>query len=330
MPPRSPSSKEHALECFAVDSLNPVVSCQRTIQEGKLSVDELENAPVLAHHRRHEHQRLAAHGIEQFVVHRGEALRIGFLAIEQAKVQPLGGEVIGQGVGLGVVEHSPDLSFENARLAQRAPVSRLQQRVVRHAAPEKIGEPRGQFVIVQPVRARDAHRITFDAEQEIRRHQHGLQADAHSFFQAVALLLRQRHQFQQGLQLAFGGRPAVRPVRQILHDAARALRIVTARWVAANEDAPVALGRRARRLVGSHDIHVIDEDFAPAVAIDVNARIVEIGEFREGCAQKMIARRHRHADDGLAARVVVIRAAFHYRREHLPAIDGEHHLYRRR
>ena len=157
-----------------------------------------------------------------------------------------------------------------------------------------------------------------------------MQADAHAFFQAVALLLRQRHQFQQRLQLAFAGRPAVRAVRQILHYAARALRIVAARRVTADEDPRIAWGGRVRRLVGSDDIHVIDEDLAAAIAIDMDARIVEIGEFREGSAKKMVARRDLRADDCLAARVVVIGAAFHYSREHLLAIDGEHHLYRRR
>ena len=241
----------HALERLTVDSLDPVVPRQRTIQERKLPVDEFQNAAVLAHHRRHEHQRFAAHRIQQFIVHRGEALRIGLLAIQQAKIQPLRGEVVRQGVGLGVVEHPPHLRFENTRLPQCAPVCRLQQRVVRHAAPQKIREPRRQLMIVQPVRARHSRRIAFDAEQEIGRHQHGLQADAHPFFQAVAVFLRQRHQLHQRLQLAFGGRPAVRTVRQILHHAARALRIVSARSVAANEDPRIACGAarvKARRV----------------------------------------------------------------------------------
>ena len=153
MPPRSSPCKVDALELFPVDSLDSVVPRQRTVQECEPAVDDVENAPVFADQRAHKQQRLAAHRVEQLIVDRGEALRIRLLAVSSRRFSHCAAKLSASArpsdrrasAGPALRERS---GWRNAP----APAS-AQQFVVRHAAPQKIGEPRRQFVIVQTIRA---------------------------------------------------------------------------------------------------------------------------------------------------------------------------------
>ena len=69
---------------------------------------------------------------------------------ELSQVEPLADEVGREGGGLGILDHAPDLCLENFRVPlQLALGGQLEQFVVRHAAPEEIGQPIRQRIVVE-------------------------------------------------------------------------------------------------------------------------------------------------------------------------------------
>ena len=68
------------------------------------------------------------------------------------------------------------LAIEIVGFAQLAGAARREQLLVGHAAPEEVRQPRGQFVIVERADGLRvvARRVELDAEQKVRRDQHGL------------------------------------------------------------------------------------------------------------------------------------------------------------
>ena len=125
-----------ALECFAVDTRNAVVAGEGTVHIGEWSIDEIEDAAILLNDFADKQAGFLTHGVEQFVVDVGKALRIRLGAAEIAELQPLRSPVLGQvPLRFGIGEHALDLSLEDIGLAQRTGFGGLVQLLVGHGRP---------------------------------------------------------------------------------------------------------------------------------------------------------------------------------------------------
>ena len=69
-----------------------------------------------------------------------------------AKMEPLPHEIIGQGLRLGVLEHSLDLGTQFGGLKDLTRRSGFFQLIVGHRAPQKIGKAGGEFIGIQSFR----------------------------------------------------------------------------------------------------------------------------------------------------------------------------------
>src|SRR5262249_22337115 len=106
-----------------------------------------------------------------------------------SQIEPLSAEVFDQGGSLGVLQHPLDLSLANRAVAKHALFGQAEQLFVRHRTPQEIRKPRGNFPIVEHIAAVRAVRrsVRLDAEQEMWRHQSGLQANADGAIKVLAL-----------------------------------------------------------------------------------------------------------------------------------------------
>ena len=165
--------------------------------------------------------------------------------LQVANLQPLAGEVLDEGTRLRVLEHAPRLCFQHVRLLQVCLAGQLEQFLVGHAAPQEIRQPAGQFPVVDRLDGLGivGPSVDLDAEEEVRRHEHGLQGQADAGLEAVAVLLGHLDEAQQALHLVIGGRPAIGPAGEALEDLAGADSFVAG--VVDDEDALAGL-RRSR------------------------------------------------------------------------------------
>ena len=58
----------YAHKLLAADIRYSIVLGQGAVDEGEIGIEQIENAAVLAHHRREEHLRLAAHRVAKIRV----------------------------------------------------------------------------------------------------------------------------------------------------------------------------------------------------------------------------------------------------------------------
>ena len=198
--------------------------------------------------------------VAQVVVEVGKQPEVGLRHRQVAQVEPLAGEVGHQRIRARVRQHAPGLLREHRRVPQAALPGQREELVVRDAAPQEEGEPRGQRPVVQLVRRGrpDVPRVGLQPEQERRTDQHARQRalDAAVEAAAAAPVLVEVH---QDAQLGVGGRPPEGPPRQRRHDPPRAGRLVAAAGRAADEDAVAARGAvRQRRIERASDDDLAD------------------------------------------------------------------------
>ena len=91
---------------------------QNAIDKRERRVDEIQHTAVFFDHRFDKQAGLFAHIVEQFIVDRGEARRVGLGASEIAKLQPLRREVVDQVRGFGIGHHAPHLLLQHVGFAQ--------------------------------------------------------------------------------------------------------------------------------------------------------------------------------------------------------------------
>ena len=65
----------------------------------------------------------------------------------------MAGEIIDQGMGLGVLDHAPHLRLEYRWRVQGAGFSQLEERIIRHRRPQEVREPGGELVVVDRIDA---------------------------------------------------------------------------------------------------------------------------------------------------------------------------------
>ena len=152
---------------------------QPLVEERVIRVQEVADRTVLAQHVLEEHRGLGFHRLAKLGRPFLELVRIRLHGVEVARLEPLAGEVRGEGGRARIGEHPIDLGFKHARVAQPAGFGERQQLLVRHRAPEEIADPRGELERRHLVHERGVARIgiALDAEQEIGRDQHRLDGE---------------------------------------------------------------------------------------------------------------------------------------------------------
>ena len=116
------------------------------------AVDEIEDAAIVANDVFDEQLRLAPHRQPQVILEIGEAIAIAGDRFEGAELQPLPAELFGERVGFGIAQHAPDLCGQHFWIAKRPGVRDPSQFCVRHARPQEVGQPAGQFMLRDGVR----------------------------------------------------------------------------------------------------------------------------------------------------------------------------------
>ena len=183
------------------------------------------------------------------------------------------GEVVHQRPRLPVLQHASDLGLEV--FSQRLASGQAEQLVVRHAAPEKIGQARGQREFIHWMNRAGIVRLRLQlaAEQEIRRHQRRFQCHLEALLEALAIRVGQREQFEQPVHLLLqhgapegaGGEPA--------DDLPGGFHLGLRRRMP-EENALVRFGQHhGPRRVGVLDFEIVDDEIAIAV---LRVRVVGI------------------------------------------------------
>ena len=131
-----------------------IVIRQHIIQHHKIGLHIIARTQVAPQNLREEFHRLLANGrpqplllrrVAKGLVHR----RINLHPVHRIDIQPLRHKRLHKLLRLGIRHHAIHLRGEHLRLEQFAGVRQPSQRRVGHAAPEKIGQPRRQFMRVE-------------------------------------------------------------------------------------------------------------------------------------------------------------------------------------
>ena len=83
------------------------------VDERVVGREEIEDAPVFAHDAVEEQLHFAAHRLTQRIVEVRIDHRQRSGALQTAQVEPLAGEILGEGIGARIFQHALDLTFED-------------------------------------------------------------------------------------------------------------------------------------------------------------------------------------------------------------------------
>ena len=123
---------------------------QAFVDEGVIGAEQVENARVVAQGIGDEHPGFALECLDQADVVFGEDNGIDHHLFEPSQIQPLRGKILDQGLYAAPVGEQPTrLLGVNVRIGKAPRFGQSQQFFVGSAAPEEIGQARGQFEVVQ-------------------------------------------------------------------------------------------------------------------------------------------------------------------------------------
>ena len=254
--------ERHPPEAVSVDPADAVVPRQPFVDERVVRAQQLEEAPVLAEGALDEQLGLAAECLAQVLVELGIVGRLALLGIEVAQTQPLAREVVDERLRAGVGEQPAGLPLQFRRLVEPPVGRRLQQLVVRDAAPQEERQPRRQLEAAEAVGrvGRRVRGVALDAEQELGVDQHPFQRELDAGVEA-AVAPAGAEEAEQGRDVFLGGGPAIRPAGQPGEDPAGAGRLFVGRGRRrrpADEDLAAARGiAGAVDGVGAADRHLL-------------------------------------------------------------------------
>ena len=300
-----------ATELAAVDVRDAVVLGQALVQERVVRLQQVEHAAILAQDVLEQEFRLLAEGLPQVVVEVGEQAQVRGDRLQVAQVQPLAREVGHQAPRARVGQHAEGLSFEHLGFAQLAALRQVEELVVRDAAPEEERQAGRELDVGDAVgRARrDARRVRFDAEEELRVHQHRAQGhlDPRVEVPLRAGLPVQLHRLPE---VRVDDRPPVGPAHERAEDPP-GTRFLFARFLRLADEDPAAAGRVAVALgvIRPGDRDLVDRRRDAGVPVHVVMGLVGLSlglQQRGGILQERhaeIVRAGRRPDAGLQVRV---------------------------
>jgi hypothetical protein len=150
---------------------------QYAVDEGKWSVDEIQDTAVFLYHCLHKESGLFAHVVEQLIIYGREARRIGLRTSEVSKLQPLRREIVDEVGSFRIGHHAPRLLRQHIRPSQLSLVREPRQLLIRHAGPQEVRQPRRQFVIADGMSAGCRLGVALQVEQKIGRDENRLERE---------------------------------------------------------------------------------------------------------------------------------------------------------
>ena len=265
------------------------MASQAAIDIGKVRVDEVHHAPVLANDGPEKQPRLLAHRLSQRLVEAGKNVGVRGRAREKSRLQPLLSEVLRQGVRPWVAQHPLNLSGEHLGVRQAAIAGQLEQLGIRHAAPEKIGEPGSELIGRDRVNRRRVFRlgIELDTKEKMRRGERRLEDHPEGVLDGALVVNHSPAKLDETLKLTILKGAPVRPGYKALDGLADVAQMRTPILHQGAHDHP---GRLSRRLLQfkKPDLEPVDKQIAIAAKGGVGvARAVIIIE--QGYAEAVLA-----------------------------------------
>ncbi len=145
-PPAILVLKRHAPELRSKYAGNAVLLRERLVDEGVVGVEEIQHAAILEQHAGQEEPDFSL----EIAAHRGiEGPIVGLDLLQGAQVQPGEREVLDQRVGARILEHARQLGLHDRRVGESFVGCEGDQLFIGALAPQKEGQPRGQFQLVQ-------------------------------------------------------------------------------------------------------------------------------------------------------------------------------------
>ena len=141
--------------------------------DGVLGVDQIQNRHVAQQQLAEEIDGLEADVTAQIRVLGPSGISHGvgrFVAAQVSRVEPLLDEALGENERPVVTNHTAYEFAQYLGVVQLAVGGQVEQQLIRHAAPEKVGKPRGQSKLIEGALRRGGVGW-LGAKQEQRRHQ---------------------------------------------------------------------------------------------------------------------------------------------------------------
>src|SRR5262245_43531077 len=125
----------HSTHLIAIYTGNAVVPGEAFVHERIISIQKSHRTAVLEGYAFKKHFRLALHRLSQIVIKIGKDIIDRILGLEISQVQPLSCEVRPQSSRTFVGKHPLDLSLQHCRLFQPSLDGKIDQLIIRNAAP---------------------------------------------------------------------------------------------------------------------------------------------------------------------------------------------------
>ena len=179
--------QSHSPEPAAINARNPIMPRQTLIQKRVIRLQKRPNTPVFAQHAIKEQLRLLPETLPQIIVKIAKQIPTRNHRINVPQPQPLPRKIGSQIERPPVRQHPPRLPFQFTRRAQRPASGEVQQRIIRHTAPQEEGQPRSQFQITNLVNTthRNLGRIRLHPEQKLRVRQHRRNSGRNTSFKTI-------------------------------------------------------------------------------------------------------------------------------------------------
>ncbi len=201
------------LELLPRHAGNAVVPGQPAVEHREVGGHEVRQAQVVLEHLVEEQQRLLDHRHLEYVVVLGVEGGVRGRVVDGAEAEPLAGEVLREGRRFGVFEHPLDLPAERVRVRCSLPcLGEREQFLVGHRTPQEVRQPRRQREVVELARL-------LAQEQEVRRHQHGLEADAHGLLERGLRVQLGLHAGEERLHVLVGHGPPEGAAHEVAEEA---------------------------------------------------------------------------------------------------------------
>ena len=271
------------LELFPLHVLHPVMLRELFIHERVVRIEEVEHRPILTHDVLEERLRFLLHRRAQRVVVSRERLCIRRSDAQVAQLEPLPAKILHQRARLRVLEHSFHLPIKV--LVQLPLLRQREQLRIRHRAPEEVRQPRREREVVDGMNGLRVvwFRLKLAPEEEVRRHQHGLQRELNTALERVALFHRHIYELHQPFDLVSLGWTPEGASGEPGDHFTRVLHLVRRRSLA-EENAPMRLRQRGQWCVErTGDFEVIDDQIPVATLLRILVRAVnEVVEVSRG------------------------------------------------
>ena len=137
---------------------------------------------------------------------------------DPAQIQPLGGKVIDQRIGgARVGEHPPHFPLQHGRRGQPTLLGKIEQPLVRNAAPQEKRQTRRDFQVAQTIWLRRRARrrgIAVHPQKEVWIDEHSLHRELDARVKRAAVSPSTVEKLEQRLQVCLGNRTAIGEPRE--------------------------------------------------------------------------------------------------------------------